>query len=192
MTTTTQTLVDAVVALLSTPTGSPAVYPTLAGPRVYAPRDWPTWDGLTYPVILVRPQRESKESLGRNQPQFNTTSTVRISARTDATGAADDASAGVVETALWLMQRQIEVCLVNATADTLPIEQFARVETDINLNADGEKQAGELLMDFDLEFYQGADDFYPVTGPALEELAVATPLPTQATTPVGADIDLPQ
>ncbi|EOA2992928.1 ATP-binding protein, partial [Yersinia enterocolitica] len=45
--------------------------------RVYSPRDWPTTEEM-YPVILVQTPIEEKQSLGRNAPQFNTITTVRI------------------------------------------------------------------------------------------------------------------
>jgi hypothetical protein len=185
MTTTTETLVAAVVGVLTTKTNG--AYPTQAGARVYEPRDWPTWDNQ-YPVLLISAPRERKESLGRNAPKFTVVTTVRVSARASSAASADDGNAGVVQATLWAMQRQIEVAIINAYTVQLPIQQILSVESQLTFDSSGEKHLGELLIDLDLEFYQGTNDFAPIPSAPLELVGVTfTDFP-----PTGATIPLPQ
>lgn len=48
---------------------------TDAGDRIYLTEIWPV---TTYPAILLQTPLEVKESIGRNAPQFNTITTLRI------------------------------------------------------------------------------------------------------------------
>ncbi|MGL4859278.1 MAG: ATP-binding protein, partial [Enterobacteriaceae bacterium] len=55
---------------------------TEAGDRVYAPLDWPT-TSQSYPAILLQTLVDDKTSKGRNAPQFNTVTTLRITGRVE-------------------------------------------------------------------------------------------------------------
>jgi hypothetical protein len=192
VTTTTQVLVDAATAVLLTPTsaGPPAVYPTDAAARVYAPRDWPTWDNQ-YPCIFVSGPREKKASLGRSTaPEFTVVSTVRIVARTQALGAIEDGGAGVVEAELWALQRQIEVAIINSPSLMPLLQQYPSVDSETGINSDGKQHLGELVMEVAMEYYQGPEDFYPVDGPELTQVNVTTNFPTQSGVNVGFEITL--
>lgn len=139
---------------------------------VYTPLDRPTWSG-NYPVIFIQTPSEEKESLGRNgAPQFIVTTTVRIIARVEQPKEANGAGAAKAELALEALQDQIEKSLINYPKLMQQLQQFAWVRVQKEVNGDGEKHLGELLMDFGMEFYQGPEDFYPIETDPLEEITV--------------------
>jgi hypothetical protein len=63
---------------------------TDAGTSVFSPFTWPT-AGDAYPAILVRAPKERKESLGKNAPLFDVTTTIEIIARTKSVAMVGDA-----------------------------------------------------------------------------------------------------
>jgi hypothetical protein len=178
VTTTTASLMDAVVAALR---GA-----TQAQNRVFAPRDWPTFDGV-YPAILVQAVRERKESLGRNVPQFTVTSTLRITGRVSQPAGATaaglplgaqgaDAGAIAIEDALWSFQREIETAVINAYGVTILVQQFPSIEAQIMVSAEGKNHLGEVAIDLGLEFYQGPEDFAPPNAIPVTQLGLVTDL----------------
>ena len=183
MTTTTQTLVDLVVTLLDGATD--------AGESVYSPGDWPTYAG-EYPFIRVRGVAEEKESLGRFSPsEFWTTSTVQLVARVSSPALISDGGATANEVALWALQRQIEVAVINAPAIARIVQNFPKVRSRVGFNSDGEEHLAELVMEIDLEYFQGADDFAQPNAVPLTTVAVtATGAP--AGPDAGLTITLPQ
>ena len=143
---------------------------TDAGQSVYTPFDWPT-AGSSYPMIIVRAQKERKESLGKNAPLFLVTTTVEIVARTKSPALAGDAGSAAALAAAELLKMQIEVALINNPAVwAIPgdvygaqrIQQFASVDSELSTSSDGEMPMAELLMHIDVEFAQGPEDFYPI------------------------------
>lgn len=147
-------------------------YPTMAGPRVYAPRDWPSWDRL-YPVLFVSAPLERKDGLGRNTaPQFFTTSTVRISGRVSEPAAVNDAAAGAAEAALWTLQRQVEVAVINAISFSAQVQQIPRVTTRLAFSSEGATHLAGITTDLEIEFYQDASDFAPVPGTPIRRLGL--------------------
>lgn len=145
---------------------------TDAGSRVYSPLDRPTWSG-NYPVIFLTTPEENKESLGPNgAPQFEVTMTLRVTARVQENQQKDDAGAAAAMAALERLQQQIEVALINNPALMSLIEQFPFVRATNDVSGEGEVHLGELKMDIGLQFYQGPEDFFPITGDALKEITV--------------------
>jgi hypothetical protein len=148
---------------------------TGAGANVFAPRDWPTSLGVM-PIILVNSPSERKESLGRNVPQFTVTTTIRVVGRLTAAASTGDAGAGALQAALGVLQRQIEVAVINSYDLTKLIQQFAFVEVQNKVTSDAEQHVGELTMDFGLEFYQGPEAFFPTASTPLQELRIYSDL----------------
>ncbi|WP_227720543.1 ATP-binding protein [Yersinia proxima] len=162
---------------------------TDAGNRVYSPRDWPTTEDM-YPVILVQTPIEEKQSLGRNAPQFNTITTVRITGRLqELDGEYTDDGAVKAELALEQLREQIERAVINSYDLTRQIQQFARVRSTIDLDSSGEGHMAQLLMELDIEYYQGPEDFYPIVGDPLEGIDITMSMPDGTTQPV-VSIDL--
>ncbi|CNI30275.1 Mu tail sheath family protein [Yersinia aldovae] len=162
---------------------------TDAGNRVYSPRDWPTTEEL-YPVILVQTLIEEKQSLGRNAPQFNTITTVRITGRLqelDSEYANDGADKA--ELALERLREQIERAVINSYDLTRQIQQFAKVRSTIDLDSGGEGHMAQLLMELDIEYYQGPEDFHPIVADPLEGIDITMSMPDGTTEPV-VSIDL--
>lgn len=162
---------------------------TDAEDRVYSPRDWPTTEDM-YPVILVQTPMDVKDSLGRNAPQFNTVTTVRITGRLQELDGEDDTDgAAKAEEALETLREQIERAVINSYDLTRQIQQFLQVRSTINIDASGEGHLAEVLMEFDIEYYQGPEDFYPVESVPLEGIDVTVKMPAGTTEPI-VKIDL--
>ncbi|WP_392563206.1 hypothetical protein RHO12_12685 (plasmid) [Orbus sturtevantii] len=160
---------------------------TEAKNRVYSPKDWATYDAH-YPVILVTTPLESKNSLGRNIPQFNTVTTVQVLARVSTI---DDFTSGDFQSLFnaELIKEQIEKAIINSYELTRNIQQFLSVKSQIQSNALGEEHITELLMLFDVEYYQGPECFYDVDSSNLTGIDIQVKQPEATISPV-TKIDL--
>lgn len=169
---------------------------TDAGEAVYSPFDWPT-AADSYPLVLVRAPKERKQSLGRNAPLFNVTTTIEIIARTKSPALVGDAGSAVALAAAEALKLQIEVALINNPAIWADpnggqrIQQFASVDSEISTSSEGDMPMAELLMHIEVEFPQGPDDFFPLPSTPLEEFGVTVAQPTGTTAPYFS-IELPQ
>lgn len=164
---------------------------TQAAHRVYSPRDWSTRDS-DYPVLLVQTLYEEKHSLGRNAPQFNTVTTLQIAARTETfDGELVDDGAVKAQLLLETLKEEIERSLINSYELTRQIQQFQQVRSKIDLNATGEGHTGQLLIEMDIEYYQGPEDFYPIEAEPLNGVDIRLEMPDGTVIP-GIDIELPQ
>lgn len=163
---------------------------TDAADRVYSPRDWPT-RSEDYPVLLVQTPFEEKQSLGRNAPQFNTVTTVRVTARIEAFDSDNDSGAELAELALEDIRDQVERALINSYELTLVIQQYRHIRSTIEVSANGDGHIGQLVYEIDLEYYQGPEDFYPVVGVELQGIDLTIVEPDGTTQP-GFSADLPQ
>ncbi|HDL7427115.1 TPA: ATP-binding protein [Yersinia enterocolitica] len=152
--------------------------------RVYSPRDWPTTEEM-YPVILVQTPIEEKQSLGRNAPQFNTITTVRITGRLqELDGENENDGANKAELALERLREQIERAVINSYDLTRQTQQFARVRSTIDLDSAGEGHLAQLLMELDIEYYQGPEDFYPIEADPLLGMDITIAMPDGTTEPL--------
>ncbi|MBO1502132.1 ATP-binding protein [Serratia proteamaculans] len=162
---------------------------TDAGDRVYSPRDWPTTAEM-YPVILVQTPIDVKSSLGRNVPQFNTVTTVRLTGRLqELDDAAEDNGAKKAEEALEELREQIERAVINSYELTRKIQQFFQVRSTIGVDADGEGHTAQLLMELDIEYYQGPEEFYEIDTEPLEGIDATIAMPDGTPEPL-VKIDL--
>lgn len=127
---------------------------TLAGQRVFSPRDWPTWHN-DYPVLLVQTPRERKESVARGVPQFTTICHLAVTARVEA------ASAEAAEADLETLCGQIEAALLTDYELISHLQQIASVETRLEVTAETRSHIGEAQLDFGLEFYEVFDPITP-------------------------------
>ena len=137
---------------------------TVCGPRVYTPADWPTVT-TEYPVLLVRAPHERRESWGRSGgPYFTNTATILIVGKVQSLAQTDDFGAEVAELAAERLENQVLVAVVNNPAllgPGGPIQQFAEIRTQIDVNAEGETHIAELKIEIDMEYVSGPEDFYP-------------------------------
>jgi hypothetical protein len=120
---------------------------TLAGNRVFEPRDWPTRPEL-FPMLMVQTPRDRKVSLGRGIRQFNTTITLAVIGRIQAVNQ-EAANEGID-----LLSDQIEEALLTTTAFSSNIQQFTAIDTQSVVTADGKQIVGEIGMIFECEIYQ--------------------------------------
>ncbi|WP_337049766.1 ATP-binding protein [Serratia fonticola] len=164
---------------------------TLAEHRVYSPRDWST-RADDYPVLLVQTLYEEKHSLGRNAPQFNTVTTVQIAARTK-TFDGEFYDDGAVEAQLMLetLKEEIERSLINSYEITRQTQQFLHVRSKIDLNSEGDGHTGQLVVEMDIEYYQGPEDFYPIDAEPFKGVDLRLEMPDGTVKP-GIDIEIPQ
>ena len=164
---------------------------TLAENRVYSPRDWAT-RSQDYPLILVQTVFEEKISKGRNSPQFDTVTTLQIAARLEELdGELDDDGAMKAQLNLERMKEEIERAVINSYEITRYTQQIKHVRSQINLNAEGEGHTGQLVIQMEVEYFQGPDDFYPIEGDELQALFLRIEMPDGTIEP-GLDIKFPQ
>lgn len=156
---------------------------TLADDRVYSPRDWPT-TSPDYPVLLVQTPYEEKQSMGRNAPQFTTVTTIRISGRVEAFDGESLDGAARAEVALEQLREQIDKSVINSYELTRNIQQFRNIRSAIDVSAAGEGHTGQLTYEIDAEYFQGPDDFYPITPTPIDEMAITVNMPDGTTEPV--------
>lgn len=162
--TTTDTLVDLTVAALK---GR-----TVAGDRIYSPRDWPASTG-DLPIIKIAQPIERKDSQGPNAPAYDVTATVQVIATVTLLPAiTNDQAAGVAQGALAVVQRQIERAVINNYELYLVISEIVSVDVKSEVRSTGSGHIGELTMDFAMKFYQGTEAFYPIDTTPISEFAL--------------------
>ncbi|MBQ0533467.1 ATP-binding protein [Providencia rettgeri] len=144
---------------------------TAAENRVYSPMDWSTVGG-EYPCIIVQTPFDHKKSLGRNVPQFNTVTTVRVTGRLEEFDGEELDGAMKAELALEALREQIERAVINSYELTRQIQQFLEVRSQIDISAMGEGHLAQLLMDLDIEYYQGPEEFYPIEADPLTSINI--------------------
>jgi hypothetical protein len=132
---------------------------TAAAGNVYSPRDWPTFDG-SYPVLFIADTEEQADSLGRNAPQYNVTTTVTIEARVQMEPLNQDIGAGLVYDYLGQMREQVKKALINYTPLMSKLQQFSFFRSRIVTDPSGDQHLGRMVFEVGLEFYQGPEDFY--------------------------------
>ncbi|SUC47903.1 Uncharacterised protein [Providencia stuartii] len=123
--------------------------------------DWSTVNA-DYPCIIVQTPFDQKKSLGRNVPQFNTITTVRVTGRLEEFDGDDLDGAMKAELALEALREEIERAVINSYELTRQIQQFIEIRSQIDISAGGEGHLAQLLMDLDIEYYQGPEEFYPI------------------------------
>lgn len=168
---------------------------TDAGAAVFSPFDWPT-TADSYPNILVRAPKERKQSLGRNAPLFDVTTTIEIVAKTKSIALVGDAGSAVALAAAEKLKWQIEVALINNPAvwvkpdGSRRISQFASVDSEITTSSEGDSPIANLLMHIEVDFTQGPEDFYPITGTPIEGFDARVQMPPGTVEP-GFSITFP-
>ena len=150
---------------------------TDADERVYSPRDWNT-SAEIYPAILVQTPIDVKNSLGRNAPQFNTVTTVRVTGRLqELDDEAEDNGALKAEEALESLREQIERALINSYELTRQTQQFVQIRSTIDVDASGEGHMAQSLLELDIEYYQGPETFYVIDSNPLHGVDVTIDTP---------------
>ncbi|ATW33140.1 ATP-binding protein [Candidatus Williamhamiltonella defendens] len=156
---------------------------TDAEDRVYSPRDWPTRSDL-FPLILIQTHSDDKKGIDRNVPKFNTTTTLRITARVEEfDGESNEDGAMNAEVKLEELQEQILKSLINSYELTRRIEKYSSVSSRVDIDSSGEGHIGQLLMLVSVEYFQGPDDFYPVISDDRKEVDMTLVIPDGTTQP---------
>ena len=138
---------------------------TMAGDRVYEPRDWPT-DPEFFPMLLVSTPRERKVPLHAGQLSFTTTVGLVV------VGRLLGSMAETAEDDLDLFSDQVMEALSLDPDFNVGIQQFAAIATQSVVTAEGKYHVGEFGMSFELTFYQS----YGPTGPDLIDITGTIPV----------------
>ncbi|QMD19968.1 phage tail protein [Escherichia coli] len=143
------------------------------GGRVYSPRTLPVMPDQ-YPLIIVSVQFEHKVSQGRHVPQFTTTTTLRIDGRVLAYDSGDETenAAGVAWEEAEAMKEAIERAVIGNPDVRMKFQQISRIRSHIGVDSDGEAHTGIVVLELDLEYYQGPEDFFPSEIVPLREVNV--------------------
>lgn len=152
---------------------------TDAESRIYSTDAWPV---TTYPAILLQTPLEVKEPIGRNVPQFNTMTTLRISGHIQLSEAANRVTEAA--SALERLCEQIQRAVINSYELTRQIQQFAKVRTTMGINTSSEQHFAEVKVELDLEYYQGPEDFFPIETTPLAGIDIAIDMPDGTTDPL--------
>lgn len=168
-------------------TASPPTYATNAGPRVFAPRDWPT-QPTQFPLVRAWVVREGMQGTARSgAPSFTVTTTIGIVAETSALAQANDAGAGAAAAAATVIDRQIKVAVINGYPLMSLIQQIARVDSQYTYRAADAHFAGvQILMD--IEWFASPSSFQPMATVPL----AGVDLTVERFPPTSLSIDLPQ
>ncbi|KFE38595.1 ATP-binding protein, partial [Yersinia ruckeri] len=84
------------------------------------------------------------------------------------------------------LRDQVERAVINSYELTRKIQQFARVRSTIDIDSSGEGHMAQLLMELDIEYYQGPEDFYPIDAEPLAGIDVTIAMPDGAPEPLVA------
>ena len=116
--------------------------------------------------------------------------TVRITGRVqEYDSETTDDGAMRAEVALEELREQVERAVINSYELTRNIQKYAEVRSTIDVDADGEAHMGQLLIEIDIEHYQGPEDFYPVDTVPLAGIDITINMPDGTPQP-GVKIDL--
>lgn len=134
---------------------------TLAGPRVFEQRDWPT-SAAIMPAILVKVMGERSVSHGRNGPYcFNTTFVLVVICR----------QVGItpepVGADLLIMAEQVKSALLGTYEFNKDVQQFASIQVENVVASDGKLHTGEAGMHLEIEVFQ---EYGPNDGTPLVEI----------------------
>lgn len=148
---------------------------TDAADAVASGRDW-SFAEDELPAILVQLPREDSRSFGPDGGlKFTTTATVPILAKVAGKASPGDGGANAVRLALRRLKRQIKLAVFNSDAilgDNGPVQQISGVRSDQKITATGRGQVGEVLLEFDFEFYENRASFCPPPEPSVTEVEI--------------------
>jgi hypothetical protein len=147
---------------------------TIAGGSVFTPLDWQTWDGQ-YPVVIVRAPSTDRESLGRAQPQFNTTTTIEVVGRIEIDAPDDFTASLVAEKQTEALEDQIVRALIGYPPVMRALQQYPFVRSRMGFSAKGEQHLAEVVVEIGCEYYQGPEDFRPIPTVPLTDVRINDP-----------------
>ncbi len=164
---------------------------TDAGNNVFVPLDQPTWDG-EYPVMFLTTPKQGGQSFGNNKPMaYTVTATLRIEARTSQPASANDGGAMLLLVELERMRDQILACVINYPPLLLEVQNIPHFDVTFPPGPDNtEAHMGSVVVDIDLEFVQGAHEFYKLVGTPLDGFDVGVKEPPGTVEP-GFSITFP-
>lgn len=170
---------DAILALCVTAlTGN-----TVAGSRVFAPRDLPTWDG-DLPVLFVSADDEDGSTISQSvgYPQFDVVTSVRVVGRVRVEAADDDAAGAQASAALGTLRDQIKRAVITdrgMMGPQGPVQAYLsfRARKEYGGPASNAHHA-QVVVEFGIQHYQGPDDFGIDEGDDLEQIDVTTVPPS--------------
>lgn len=163
---------------------------TDAGQSVASPYDWPT-SMTSYPAILVRNPRETKESWGPNAPAFTVTATIEIIGRTKSTAGLGNSGSTAALLAAEALKQEIEVALINnpalwamqAPSVGQRVQEFKSIHSELATSSEGDMPTAEVRMVIEVVFIQTPDDFFPIPSANIDQVGGAFKMPAGTTEP---------
>lgn len=140
----------------------------VAGVTIVSPGDWPT-PPEKLPALLVNVPTESKQSINKGEPEFTTTASIVIQGQVAA------ATAALAQDAIEALIYQVENAVLTGYWINAMVQQFASVQTDVEITADGSRQlagfkmtlAGEMFESFDPTATPPTSSAWPPADPVL-------------------------
>lgn len=147
---------------------------------VLSPGNWPTPPDKL-PALLVNTPSESKQGLGPNVPQFNTSVTLVIQ------GQASAKTPELAQDAIDLLAYQVENAVFEDYSVVGMVQQFLSVQTDTDINSEGKDHLAGFRMTISCELYEVFD---PTVAPAAGTTWPLEPAPTVALQGENVHLDL--
>ena len=130
-----------------------------------SPGDWAT-PPEKLPAVLLRVGSEHKQSIMRGPPEFTTTIMVEIEARLSA------ATATAAQDAIEALGYAIEQVLFTNQALIGIIQQYATVDTQVEITAEGKTHFGAFKMLLGVELPEMFDPSVSVVFPSLQTIGI--------------------
>ncbi|MGF6792769.1 hypothetical protein [Paraburkholderia sp. 35.1] len=140
---------------------------------IQSPGDWSLPDGIL-PVIVVRTSGETKNSVNRGMPEFTTGCTLEVKAAVLATTAS--AAQDAIE-ALWY---SVEQALFTDWSLVRIVQQFASVDTALEIRADGSRHIAGIAAAIQCEFFEAFDPTAAAPTPGAWPADPAPPAPFES------------
>jgi hypothetical protein len=159
--------------------------------NVFSPRDQATWDG-EYPVMFLTTPKQGGPSFGNNKPMaYTVTATLRIEGRASQPAAANDLGAAILLFELERMRDQILACVINYPPLLLVVQNIPHFDVTFPPGPENTtNHMGSVVVEIDLEFIQGAHEFYHLIGTPIDGFDVGVQEPPGTVEP-GFSITFP-
>ena len=146
---------------------------------VSSPGNWPTPVELL-PALLISVPTESKSSLGRNVPEFNTSASIVIQGQVTAT--TPEAAQDEIE----LLAYQVENAVLMDYSVNQMIQQFVTVQTETEITSEGKQHLAGFRMTIVAEMHEAFD---PMLAPAVDSTWPIVPAATVQLAGVNVHLD---
>lgn len=149
--------------------------------KLLTPGDLPTQGAAKMPELKVRTEGDSKVSITRSMPEFNTT--VHLVVEVKVTATTESATQDALEALCYNVEQALllNYALIGAS------QQISSIETTSSISADGRQHFGEALMRVSVETFE---EFDPTVQPPLATTWPPVNDPIDPLTSMGIHLDM--